>query len=165
MRKQEAIDLFRYTQWANARVFDAIAALDAEWWTREIGGSFGTIRDTVAHLISAEWVWLERWEGRSPGWPPSWVAEEGFPDLRTRSEAISAARLAWIEGLSDDDLGGLIEYGRLNGDRHRRHLDGLIRHVVNHSTYHRGQLVMMLRMAGAAAPSTDMVYWYPEAEA
>lgn len=162
MRKDEAIELFRYTDWANQRVAQALLSLDAEMWERDIGGSFGTIRATASHLISADWIWLERWKGHSPDGRPAWVERETLPDLFDRMRRLGAERIELVEALPEDALEKVLEYRSLGGDPHRRPLHVLFRHVANHSTYHRGQLVMMLRMAGGAAPGTDFVYWNPE---
>jgi uncharacterized damage-inducible protein DinB len=59
-------DLMAYDRWANRQYLDVIAQLDDERFTRKLGGSFDSIRDTVVHLAWAEWVWAERWQGRSP---------------------------------------------------------------------------------------------------
>lgn len=162
MTHTEAVDLFRYTDWANAQVFDALLKLDPEHWTREIGGSFPTITGLAAHLISADWVWLERWKGISPDRRPNWITDESLPELRKRMEAIGGERQTLVDGLGEGQLQQIVEYRNLSGMPQRQPLEVLFRHVINHSTYHRGQLVMMLRMSGSEAPGTDLVHWYPE---
>ena len=69
-------ELFAYNYWARDRQLEACAALTQEQFQRPLGNSFSSLRDTLAHLVGAEWVWLERWRGRSPRALP---AAEEFP--------------------------------------------------------------------------------------
>ncbi len=58
--------MFQYNHWADRRMLDACAALTNEQFTRDLGSSFSSVRDTLAHLYGAEWIWNERFKGRSP---------------------------------------------------------------------------------------------------
>src|SRR5215472_15235356 len=59
-------NLYAYNRWANQRTLSAAARLDVEKFVRPMGNSFSSVRDTLAHILGAEWIWLERWLGRSP---------------------------------------------------------------------------------------------------
>src|SRR5688500_13887209 len=79
--------LLDYHYWARDRVLDAVAALTPEQFTRDLGSSFKSVRDTLAHLYSSEWIWYSRWQGVSPTAP---VPADQFPD-------IASIRRTWAE--------------------------------------------------------------------
>ena len=154
--------LFSYNQWANRRVVGACEALTNEQFTRELGSSFASVRDTLAHIYGAEWIWLERFGGRSPkALPP--VTD--FPDLaavRARLEEMDAALLQYVEGLRAADLDRIVESTNFAGKPISGPLWSLLQHLANHSTYHRGQVTTMLRQLGAKAVGTDLAGFYRE---
>ena len=153
-------DLYGYNRWANERVLEATAALDAERFTRDMGSSFPSVRDTLIHVLSSDWVWLERWHGRSPAARPAeWVLET-HAQVAERWRAIQDEREAFIETLSPASLETIIDYRTTRGEPYRGPLEQLLRHVVNHSTYHRGQITTMLRQLGATPASTDLVAYH-----
>src|SRR5258708_13222693 len=80
--------LFEYNYWARDRQLEASAALSQEQFLRPMGNSFSSLRDTLAHLVAAEWIWLERWRGRSPAALPS---AEAFPTLARFEERVREA--------------------------------------------------------------------------
>lgn len=150
-------DLYAYNAWANDRILDAVEALDAEAFTRDLGGSFGSIRGTLVHLVSAEWVWLERWKGRSPsGLDTGWTLET-VADLRGRLADVERERSVFLARLDDGALEAPLEYQNTRGEPFRSPLWRLLRHVVNHGTWHRGQISLQLRLLGRPGVSTDMV--------
>jgi uncharacterized damage-inducible protein DinB len=76
-------ELFRYNYWARDRQLQACESLTEEQFLRPLGSSFPSIRDTLSHLVAAEWLWLEWWRGRSPR---SLLSSEEFPTLAAVSE-------------------------------------------------------------------------------
>jgi uncharacterized damage-inducible protein DinB len=153
--------LFDFNRWANRLVLDAVARLSVEEFTRDLKNSFPSVRDTLAHLLFAEWVWLRRWKGESPRAAP-WEAS-AFADvesLRAALAEVDGERTALLAGLADDALAEEITYTNTRGEVWRYPLGRMMQHVVNHSTYHRGQVVTMLRQLGAAAPSTDFLDYF-----
>lgn len=152
--------LYEYTAWANERMFDVIVALSPGQQTQQVGGSFGSIRETVAHTVAADWVWLSRWIGESPrGWP-TW-SQASVAEIREEWRRLHTQRLEFINGLRDEDLTVEIEFARLNGEVDRARLGFLMQHVVNHATYHRGQLATQIRQVGGVPPSTDLLRYRP----
>jgi uncharacterized damage-inducible protein DinB len=87
MTHQDLRDLIDFHYWARDRMFDAIDPLTPEQFTRDLGNSFQSVRDTVAHIYAAEWIWYSRWQGHSP---TSLVSADQFPDAAT-------LRRAWVE--------------------------------------------------------------------
>ena len=152
--------LYLYTAWANERIFEAAEALTPADALRPVGGSFPSVRDTLAHTAAADWIWLCRWTGESPrGWP-TW-ANGSINEIREEWRRIHADRLAFINGLSDADLTREIAFTRINGESDRAPMGFLLQHVVNHATYHRGQVASQLRLLGVMPPSTDLLRYRP----
>lgn len=158
----EIRQLYAYDRWANRRLLDAALALPPADLDRDLGSSFPSVRATLAHLLSSHWVWLERWLGRSPTCVPAdWDLSTG-PAIAALWREVEEAQRRFVEGLSAADLDRVVDYRNLAGTPYSQPLGDLLRHVVNHATYHRGQVVTMLRQLGATAPSTDLVQFYRE---
>jgi uncharacterized damage-inducible protein DinB len=161
----EIQQLYAYNRWANRRILAAVGALSAEERGRDLGSSFPSVQATLAHVLLAEWIWLERWNGRSPtGLPGEWDLSE-WPGLENRWNEVEAAQARFVAALAEADLERAVDYRTTDGTPYAAPLGQLLRHVVNHSTYHRGQVVTMLRQLGAAAPSTDLVLYHREQKA
>ena len=149
--------LFSYTEWANARFLECARGLTNEQFTQNIPSSFPTIRDTLGHMVFAEWLWLRRWKGESLASRPDWTKEPSLESLETRLREVERERAELLDSLTDDDLRRDFPYRNMAGESYVALLAELMTHVINHATYHRGQLTTMLRQAGATPPSTDLV--------
>ncbi len=158
----EIRDLFDYTDWANRRAFDAASRLTDEQLHREVGGSFPSVYRTLHHIASAEWIWLMRWLGTSYGAPPASWQVSTLPELRELWEGVARDRAAFLRDLDEAGLAGEFEYRNLKGDRFRGRLVETLRHVVNHSSYHRGQVTTMIRQVGGEPVNTDLILFYRE---
>src|SRR5262249_43555284 len=84
MTPEEIGLLYDYNAWANHRVLEAASALTAEQFLKPLGSSFSSLRDTLAHIYGAEWIWLERFQGRSPATLPEASQFSDVSSLRTR---------------------------------------------------------------------------------
>lgn len=156
--------LYDYNRWAHGRVLDAAAALSEEQFTRDLGSSFPSVRDTLVHILAAEWVWLSRWQGVSPrGMPDGWAAS-GSGELRERWREFEGRQREFLSDLTEARLDEVISYRTTGGEPFDSPLWQMLRHVVNHSTYHRGQVITMLRQLGAEAPSTDLILFFRSAD-
>lgn len=155
MNSDDVRRLYRYNDWANRRMFDVIDSLPDGQITREIVSSFPSIRETLAHIGFAEWLWLRRWQGQSPSEEPEWVGKS-VSVVREQLQSIAAERNAYLRALTDDAIASTLDYRSMKGDPFTMPLGELLIHCANHSTYHRGQLVTMFRQVGATAvPTTD----------
>lgn len=153
-------ELYRYNRWANGRLFDSAALLGDNDFTRGLASSYPSVRDTVTHIIWAEWIWLQRWKGTSPR---EVFDPRGFPNverLKTRWLEISAEQHAFVDDVTVDQLAALAAYVNVQGETWRYPLWRQMYHVVNHSTYHRGQVTTMLRQLDAVPPSTDFLLFH-----
>jgi uncharacterized damage-inducible protein DinB len=154
--------LFAYDAWANARTLDACAALTSEQLLRDLGSSFRSVRDTLAHILGAQWIWLERFHGRPAGAMPAAESYSDFAALRARWSEVERDLLAYVGALRAADLGGTLEYRTPKGTAFHNPLWQSLQHLANHGTYHRGQVAAMLRQLGAQAVSTDLIAFYRE---
>lgn len=154
--------LYAYNDWANARVFAAVRALDPNIFTAPRGNSFSSIRDTVAHIAASEWVWLQRWNGHSPSAPPEWASSPEAAALQVRLSEVEAERAELLRRLSDAEIARALTYRNLRGEEFTQPLGEQLLHVVNHSTYHRGQVATLVRQAGLTPPGTDLIVYQRE---
>jgi uncharacterized damage-inducible protein DinB len=154
-------ELFDYNYWARDRQLEACAALTQEQFLRPMGSSYSSVRDTLAHLVAAEWVWLERWLGRSPTkLDAAEYAAEQFPMLsavRDRWRTVEANMRLYLSSQQEGALDQPLSYTNLKGERWTYPLWQTLLHLVNHQTYHRGQVTTLLRQLGAAAPAIDFL--------
>jgi len=154
--------LFEYDRWANNRTLHAASVLTPEQFTRDLGGSFHSVRDTLLHIISGEWGWLTYWKASSH-------SAAFLADLRARRDALfhpdvfpspAAVRLKWeeVEQEQTEFVSSVTEEAlrkMLPIRATELSLAHLMQHLVNHSTYHRGQVAMMLRQVGGEPVQTD----------
>jgi uncharacterized damage-inducible protein DinB len=155
----EIRELYDYTSWADQRLLDLAAGLSEEELRRDLGGSFPTVLGTLAHVLTADWVWLERWNGVSPSGPPADWELATLAEVRTRWRALRAQRDAFLDRLDEEGLVRRVSYANTRGEGHIAPLWQLLLHAVNHATYHRGQVVTYLRQLGRDALPTDLVVW------
>lgn len=163
MDVKEVRHLYEYNAWANARVLDAASALDEEQFTRDLGSSHASVRDTLVHIMAAEHIWLTRWGGESP---TSLLNPARFPTpeaVRAHWAGVEAALLKFAAEVTDDSLARVISYTNTRGEVWSYPLGDMMRHVVMHSSYHRGQVTTMLRQLGARAVLTDFLAYIDEA--
>jgi len=162
MTKDDIQLLYEYDRWANERVLRAVTALTMEQFAQNLGGSFGSVRDTLLHILGGDWIWLAYWKN-----PPQ--NPDALSDLRARRKAmfkpdafpnVDWLRLKWIElqkeqkefvdRLSNESLQELLPFRKT-----QIRLAHLMQHVINHSTYHRGQVTLKMRQDGAEPAATD----------
>jgi uncharacterized damage-inducible protein DinB len=156
--------LFTYTEWANDLALDAASRLPDEDLRRDVGISHRSIFGTLVHMAGAEWIWLERWHGRSPGKTEAWSkwSTESCADLATlkdRWTELVAQRRRYVSELDETRLAAELSFKLLSGDPSSMPLIGQMQHVVNHATMHRGQIVGMIRQLGIEPPATDLLFY------
>jgi uncharacterized damage-inducible protein DinB len=162
MTPEEMKTLYDYNAWANRREMEAASALTNEQFTKQLGSSFSSVRDTLAHILGAEWVWLERFQGRSPGSLPDGSHYADVASLRAAWTELEGRLLKFVGGLKQEDLNRVMEYKTLKFGTYSNPLWQSMQHVVNHGTYHRGQITTMLRQLGAQPILTDLMHFYRE---
>jgi uncharacterized damage-inducible protein DinB len=158
--KEDIQLLYRYNRWANATVFKAVTPLSAEELSRKLGGSFPSIRETLVHIMGAEWIWLRRWKGVSP---PALLNAAEFPDLgsiKARWPEIENEQMDFVAQITDASIRDPLKYVNLKGQSYQYPLGRTMQHLVNHGTYHRGQVTNFLRQLGAQPVATDLLVYF-----
>ena len=156
MTTDEACNLISFMIWGDRLILDAAVALPQEKYFQEQGISAGSVHKLLAHCMGAQWIWLERWLGRSPAARP----DEQYPTLdsiRQRWPRLHDELIGFVSGQTPQSLVREIAYTDLRGQGASMPLDQQIFHVVDHATYHRGQLNSMVRRAGGTPANT--MYW------
>src|SRR5712691_8185062 len=97
-------ELFDYNYWARDRQLEACATLTPEQFLRPLGSSFPSLRDTLAHLVGAEWIWVERYRGRSPRSLPAAAEFPTLAAIRQRWIVIEQDGRAFLAGLNEEAL-------------------------------------------------------------
>jgi uncharacterized damage-inducible protein DinB len=163
MTVQEARTLINYTYWARDRVLAAADALSTEQFTQGVNSSFGSVRDTLVHVLSAETAWLSRWKGEGLSGP---LTADAFPDLASIKKAWSdeeGKMRSFFETVDEAKLQSVIHYKAFNGQPFSNPLFQMLQHVINHGSYHRGQVTTLLRQFGAPPPKgLDLIVFYRE---
>lgn len=161
--------LYEYDRWANHRVFNAASVLTTEQFTRDLGGSFASVRDTLVHILSGEWIWLSYWTvpelsltienelraRRNATFQPSLFPD--FAAVQSKWAEVEATQTAFVDSLTDDLLEKMLPFR--SGQASLVHL---MQHMANHSTYHRGQVSLMMRQLQAQPAATDFALFLAE---
>jgi uncharacterized damage-inducible protein DinB len=151
--------LYRYNDWANRRILDTSARVTPAQLLEGGGASLDSLRDTLVHTMSAQWVYLERWHGRAPR---AYLAAGNFPDLaaiRARWETVERDTQGFVAGVTDADLGRVVAYTNMQGERWAYPLWQQMIHQVNHATQHRSEAAVMLTKLGCSPGGLDLLYF------
>jgi uncharacterized damage-inducible protein DinB len=140
----------------------AASGLTPEQFTKPLGSSCSSVRDTLAHICGAEWIWLERFQGRSPSSLPDVSEFADAPSLRAHWNQLEIRLLSYVRSLTQQDLDRVLEYKTLKFGVYQNPLWQSMQHLVNHGSYHRGQVTTLLRQHGAQPMPTDLMHFYRE---
>jgi uncharacterized damage-inducible protein DinB len=162
MDKEDIQLLYQYDRWANNWVMQAVSALSDEQFTRDLGGSFRSVRDTLIHIVGGEWGWLAYWKEPSPSaafanylWDrhDALFNPEAFPNaaaVQRKWAEVEKEQAEFVNRVTNESLGRMLPFRRTQAS-----LAHLMQHLANHSTYHRGQIALMMRQLGAKPVATD----------
>ena len=159
MRVADMQRLYDYGYWANKKLFAVIQQMTPEEFTRQVAGSYGSVRNTLVHVLSAEWGWLDRCGGRERGArlnPDDYPTAAALIEAWTRVEGYVREFLA---GLSDADLAREVEFAIGSGPKQKMLIGDLLQHGANHGVHHRGQVALLLRMLGHAPGNFDLLLY------
>jgi uncharacterized damage-inducible protein DinB len=169
MTKDDIQLLYEFDRWANNRVLKTVATLNPEEFTRDLGGSFRSVRDTLVHIVGCEWAWLACWKEPSP--TSAFVTEiwarngslfnpNTYPDfaaVQSKWAEVERDQIDFVSGVTNESLERKIPV--LTSHISLAHL---LQHLANHSTYHRGQISLMMRQLSAAPCATDFAMFMME---
>jgi uncharacterized damage-inducible protein DinB len=162
MNVAEVRELYEFNAWAQRRICDALASLPPEPYLRDLGSSHGGIHGTLSHIVWAEHLWLTRWQGRPPPAVPQGKDLRSLAEVRARWEEVEEGRAQVLRDLSDAQLAATITIQPTLGGVYVHTYLQTLQHGVDHSSYHRGQIVTLLRQLGARPPSTGLILFYRE---
>jgi uncharacterized damage-inducible protein DinB len=155
--------LYDYNYWANRRYFTAAEALTEQQLRRSQGHSWDSIYAVLLHMLSAEWIWLRRWNGESPR---SLLRPEDFPDLpaiRKRWDGLEMEMRAFVAAQTGASLQKELAYTNTRGENFHLPLWQMMLHVANHNTHHRGELAAMFALMNVPHPEDEAYHYFLEA--
>lgn len=151
------IKLCNYNIWANDRICSWIKLAETKV-DEEVTSSFPTIRKTLYHLWDAQFIWLARLNGESFNTWPSHLFKGNLDEAIEGLKKNSIAFADFIQQKKESEYSQKIEFKSLDGTAYFNTIEEITMHVMNHSTYHRGQLITMLRTIGfTTVESTDFI--------
>lgn len=152
--------MFDYGYWANRKLFEILLQLTPEQFTQAVAGSYGSVRNTMVHVLSAEWGWIDRCGGAKRG--AALVAAD-YPTVASlidRWQQVEAFGREFFANLRDEDLGNLIEFALGGGPKQAMRLGELMHHAAIHGVHHRGQVALLLRSLGHVPGNFDILFYY-----
>ena len=161
LAQSTALRLLKYHAWATAKTLESVTPLSPEELLRDMQTSHSSVFGTLVHTYQADTVWLKRFRGQSSKLADA-EAVADLAALKATWEKIQSELIALAGSLSDSDWTRAIEYRFMSGEEARTPIYETLLHVVNHGTYHRGQVVTMLRQLGAEPISTDFIRYVRE---
>jgi len=162
MKTSEILTLYQYNAWANARILNAAAQVTPQQFLAPASFSHGGLRGTLVHTLFAEWIWRQRWEGRSP---TEWLLPEDFPTmgaLQSHWQTEEKALMHFVENVSEEALNDSVYYSRTGGEARENTLWHLMVHLVNHGTQHRSEAAAMLTEFGYSPGDIDFIIFLRE---
>jgi len=169
MTKDDIQLLYEYDRWANNRAWHAASTLNAEEFTRDLGGSFRSVRDTLVHIVGSQWAWLTYWTEPSPSsafLDDLWTREDAlfppnaFPELpavQFKWAEVERDQIEFVNCVTNESLQRMLPVCETQIS-----LAHLMQHLANHSTYHRGQVALMMRQLAAKPLATDFAMFLME---
>lgn len=150
---------YRFNAWANTRILNNAALLNPAQYSAQTNPSFGSVHNTLAHIMSVHWVWLNRWRGVSLS---GFYDPLSFPDLaslRARWDVIEQETQAFTLTLTEATLINPITYISFRGREWTYPLWQMMLHQVNHATQHRSETALILTDYDHSPGTMDFLYF------
>ena len=162
MNQQDILLLYKYNQWANAKILNAASDVTPEQYLAPASFPHGGLRGTLVHALFAEWIWRTRWKGTSP---TNRLKPEDFPtldSLRTRWRAEEKELMEFVEAVTDERLNSPFDYKNTSGKPFTQILWQVMVHVVNHGSQHRAEAAAILTDLGHSPGDIDLISFLTE---
>jgi uncharacterized damage-inducible protein DinB len=156
--------LYKYNAWANQVITDTSAQLSEIQFSQPAGASFDSIHDTLVHTMSAQWVWLSRWQGTSPTALFDPASLPSLAAIRERWAMIERDTQTFIATLDDATLNQNLTYQNTQGKPFSFPLWQQMIHQVNHATQHRSEIAMILTQFGFSPGEIDLIRYLQQHE-
>jgi uncharacterized damage-inducible protein DinB len=158
--KELILQLSGYHTWANQQLIDIIQQLPGEKQTQTVASSFDSLLKTVIHLWDAESIWWQRLKLSERIVIPSETFNGNFNEAANQLLQQNRQWTQWISNAQEHMFQHEFIYLNLKKEQFKQPVYQVLVHVFNHGTYHRGQLVTMLRQLGIEKiPQTDYIAW------
>jgi uncharacterized damage-inducible protein DinB len=159
--KHYFVELAEFSNWADGRAIDWLSQISDEQWNKAFVSSFGSIRETVVHMVSAKKIWIDTWTNVPNPLYLSSTFKGSRNELMSIWKKLSADLKSFIEDFPLENYLDEITVKKPNGERSTMEFRKTFPHMINHATYHRGQLVTLLRQTGFSDLSnTDLFTFY-----
>jgi uncharacterized damage-inducible protein DinB len=152
-------EMFEYVRWGDQQSLMAARSVPDELYYKDFGLSHGSIHKMLVHMMAAQWTWLSRWRGQSP---PKLETAEDYPTrilLEQRWPLVHAAMMDFVAHQSPSALARTVNYRNTRGETFTLPLANLLLHVIDHATYHRGQLNSLIKKAGGTPVYVSFQLW------
>ena len=155
--------LARFNEWANERIYDTCAKLSDEDYKKDRRAFFGSIHNTLNHLLVVDRLWRGRIENIDAGIRGlDDIPYDDLSGLRGARRAEDRAIIALVDGLDETGLDEPVSYRKMDGQPGNLPLGVILITVFNHQTHHRGQVHNMLSQAGVKPPALDIIKFTPD---
>ena len=154
--------LHAFNSWADNRMLDGVAQLTTDQYRQEMKSSHGSIHGTMTHIVAAEKIWLSRWIGKPDTslLGPNDVGS--LKELKEIWERVGYETAGFLGTMNDKKLQETFTYTTTEGKQYTNVIWQVFQHVVDHSTYHRGQVTTLMRQLGVKPPGTGLIAFYRE---
>jgi uncharacterized damage-inducible protein DinB len=165
MRAIDLERLYDYNYWANRRLLAALAPLTPAQFVASVAGSYGSIRNTLVHTMSAEWGWLERCGGPARG---ERLKADQYPTIKSLTETwarVERYMREFLSELKDADLERRTTFTLGGGPAQEMALGDLFQHAALHAIHHRAQAALLARELGFAPGDLDFLMYLADVPA
>lgn len=150
--KEYFMKLFKYNEWANNRIIEALMDQQSE--------NMENYLQIFSHLLSVQKVWLDRLLNNKIIYE-LWDSKTLEGCIKMSKESTSGW-LKYLESISDEEFSKILEYTNTKGVQLQDTLEDILAHIINHSTYHRAQIALLLRRDNLTPPATDYILFVRE---
>ncbi len=162
MTLQEVKLLQAFNAWASQRIFDAVEKLAPELYMLDMKSSHKSIHGTLTHFVAAEKLWLSRFVGKPDSKMLTTAEVPSLADVKAVWEKNGYEHAKFLATMTDKKLQETFTTTNPRGETVTQIYWQIMQHVVDHSTFHRGQIVCMMRQQGVQPPATGLVGFYRE---
>ncbi len=152
--------LFEYNFWAKERLLQSLDAMKEENLYKDMKSSFPSIFATLLHIVSAENIWRQRFSGAESAKPLTKDDTPAYTALKAKWNQTEEALTAFVTRLSEKQLLDVLTFKNMKGEAVSQFLWQALQHLVNHESYHRGQITTMIRQLGGTPVNTDLIGFY-----
>ena len=152
--------LAAYNIWANNLLMGVIENLPGELIEKEVPSSFSSLKKTILHMWNAETVWWQRMKLQERIIGPADNFNGDLKDILSGLKTQNSHWYEWVTKAQEHHLQYVFQYQNFKGEQFKQPIFQMLLHLFNHGTYHRGQIVNILRQLGVEKiPQTDFIVW------